>query len=77
MARRELYPTRERERESYRNRERERERWQVARRELYPTWEAYLETFCRVGGVIEAVPGAACDCPSVRSASPFHNVNGF
>lgn len=50
---------------------------QIAHKDLFPGWEAYIDTFTRVGGVIEAVPparagslpssaGAAIDSPSVN-----------
>mmetsp|Transcript_3280 Transcript_3280/g.8250 ORF Transcript_3280/g.8250 Transcript_3280/m.8250 type:complete len:443 (+) Transcript_3280:157-1485(+) len=41
-------------------------RVEIGHKELFPSWEAYLETFVRVGGVIEAVPAGAVSSPSVN-----------
>ena len=39
---------------------------QIGHKELFPTWEAFLETFMRVGGVIEAMPTGQVVSPSVN-----------
>uniref|UniRef100_A0A7S0VNS7 IQCH-like ATP-grasp domain-containing protein n=1 Tax=Hemiselmis tepida TaxID=464990 RepID=A0A7S0VNS7_9CRYP len=38
----------------------------IAHKRLFPTWEGFLETFTRVGGVIEAVPTGAVASPEVN-----------
>lgn len=38
----------------------------IPMKSLYHSWEEYLQAFCRVGGVIEAVP----TCLSNQMASP-------
>ncbi|EKX36818.1 hypothetical protein GUITHDRAFT_116984 [Guillardia theta CCMP2712] len=41
-------------------------RAQIAHKDIYPTWEAYEETFTRVGGTIEAAAGGQVDSPCVN-----------
>ena len=52
-------------------------RAETAHKDLFPSWEAYLETFTRVGGVIEAVPAPGADGappPGLEVQSPSVNL---